>query len=92
MTRATLGWRHGGATTYERDGLYTHEKVSSTKGPANVLVRGAAVAGCDREGVAWAGHRCRGRWTSAVSWIAWRRARTGLIVLEGVEAGGWEYD
>ena len=49
---------HGGAVKYERDGLYTHANVSSTKRLAEALAQGAAVAGCDRVAelvTAWAG-------------------------------------
>ena len=43
-----MGGDHGGASKYEGDGLYTHADVSSMKRLADVLARGAIVAGCDR--------------------------------------------
>ena len=42
-----MGGDHGGASKYERDGLYTHAQVSSMERLADVVARGAIVAGCD---------------------------------------------
>ena len=77
---------HGGAVKYERDGLYTHANVSSTKRLAEALAQGAAVAGCDRgaelvDGV--------GRWSTHVLPHLHRRSdnpRTGAVARSGDRA------
>ena len=43
-----MGSDHGGAATYTSDGLYTYAQYSSVRWLADSLVKGAAVAGCDR--------------------------------------------